>query len=78
MELRKTITLADLLTYLGLNYEGVEAAVIDAASNASTGREFINNFHKYYNELGLGGDDKWIDCCLFLPIILKGSRLWSC
>lgn len=79
MEIRyEAITLRDLLIYLGLNYNGVEEAIIEAASNARTEREFINNFYKYYSEFGLGGDDKWMDCKMFLPIVLKGSHLWSC
>ena len=75
MELRETITLIALLTYLGLNYKGVTEAIIEAASNDKTEPEFIDNFHKYYDELDLGGDDKWMDCRMFLSIVLRVNRL---
>lgn len=69
----KTLTLKDLLIWCHINYEGVEEAFTKIAHESSSKEEFLNKFHEYYSEEGLGGDDRWLDCQEYLPFILDDT-----
>ena len=71
MKVLEQITLDDVLDYIGINYEGVREAVIDCANTSRTCVEFLNKFHEYYSEHGLGGDDCWMDVSNYLPLVIK-------
>ena len=70
MTVKQTLTLEDVLTTIGINYEGVAEAVIEIASESQSTKEFWDKFHDYYSENGLGGDDTWMDCETYLWLVL--------
>lgn len=69
--LLKNITAEEVLEYIGINYEGVLEEIERLATTCTGYQEFFNEFEKYYDEHGLGGDDRWLDCKSYLPIMVK-------
>lgn len=71
MKIKETITLEDVLKFIRINYPGVKEAIIESASRTSSYEDFLQDFHEYYSEKGLGGDDTWLDVEEYLGIVLE-------
>lgn len=75
MNVISPITIDDVLRYTGIKTSSELFEEIDrCATNSKSETEFLNMFHQYYTEHGLGGDDTWLDVQRYLPLFLGYSE----